>query len=95
MDAISAEVRRDDAAQRYELVQHGQVVGFATFHLRNGSVVVPHTEIDRARRGRGLGATLVRGVLDDIASRDLEVVPACPFVARYIDDHPEYRHLVA
>jgi predicted GNAT family acetyltransferase len=94
-DRSDPAVRRDDAAQRYELVANGEVIGSATYHLRDGAVVVPHTEIDAHRRGRGLGALMVKGVLDDLDARGLTVVPSCPFVARYIDDHPEYAHLVA
>jgi predicted GNAT family acetyltransferase len=95
MDVTDAEVRRDDAANRYELVVDGRVIGIATYSERDGSIVVPHTEVDRGLRGRGLGAVLVKGVLDDVGERGLRIVPLCPFVGRYIDEHEEYGHLVA
>jgi predicted GNAT family acetyltransferase len=33
--------------------------------------------------------------LDDARERGLEVVPLCPFIARYIQRHPEYADSVA
>ena len=92
---MSNEVRRNDADSRYELLVDGQVAGIADFHLRGDSVVLPHTEIDPRRRGQGLGAILVQGVLEDVRSAGRTVVPACWYVAQYIDEHPEHRDLLA
>ena len=89
-------VRRDDARRRYELMIDDVVAGVTTFHPDgNHTIVVPHTEIDPTRRGQGLGALMVRAVLDDLAARGESVRPDCPFVAEFIDGHPEYRRLLA
>jgi len=54
-----------------------------------------HTETPVAARGRGIASQLTRGVLEEARSRGLKVVPRCPFVAAYIDRHPDFRDLVA
>lgn len=46
-------------------------------------------------RGEGVAGRLVKGVLDHARAHDLKVVPSCWYVARYIDNHPEYSDLVA
>ena len=92
---MTHEVRRNDADSRYELLVDGQVAGIADFHLNGEAVVLPHTEIDPRRRGQGLGAILVQGVLDDVRSAGRTVVPSCWYVAQYIDEHPEQRDLLA
>ncbi|MBV8983070.1 MAG: N-acetyltransferase, partial [Acidimicrobiia bacterium] len=46
-------------------------------------------------RGQGLGAEMVRGALDDTRSTGHQVVPACWYVAEFIDANPEYRDLLA
>ena len=87
-------VRRvDDRA--YELEVDGQIVGTATIQERDGVVVIPHTEIDPSRRGEGWGTEFVRAVLDDLDARGQRVVPQCPFVARFVEMHPEYGPMVA
>jgi len=58
-------------------------------------VVIPHTEVVGHRRGMGLGEVLVRGALEDVRASNRHVVPRCWFVAQFIDDHPEFRDLLA
>ena len=88
------EVRRHDEQRRYEITVDGTVVGFVTYEEEPGRVVLVHTEVDEARRVRGLASQLVQFALDDIRARDLRVVPVCPFVARFIERHAEYADLV-
>lgn len=88
-------VDRNDDAGRYELSVDDRVVGVAEYRRRDGAVVLPHTAIDGQLRGRGYGAVLVRGALDDIRQSGERVVPLCWYVAQFIEEHPEYRDLVA
>jgi predicted GNAT family acetyltransferase len=38
---------------------------------------------------------VVRFALDDIRDAGRQVIPSCWYVARFIDEHPEYADLVA
>lgn len=87
--AANATVTRNDEESRYVLEVDGQRAGFIDFReLDNGLVELPHTEVDKAFGGRGLGTVLVKGTLDDLVARGKGVVPTCPFVKKYIDEHP-------
>jgi predicted GNAT family acetyltransferase len=88
-------VRENADQQRYEISIEGTRVGFAEYRRDGDTLVFPHTEIDSAVRSRGLGAQLVREALDDVRSKGLQVEPRCWFVSQFIDEHPEYRDLVA
>ena len=92
---MDREIRRNDDAQRYELVIDGELVGVADYVVNGSVVVVPHTEIASSRRGGGLGAVLVKGLLDDVRAQGCTVVPTCWFVREYIDQHPEEADLLA
>ena len=72
-----------------------ELAGFVVYEKREGSVVLVHTEVDPAFKGRGVGGSLARGVLDDLRAKGVSVVPLCPFVKGWIDKHPEYRDMVA
>lgn len=90
------EVRRNEERGRYELVDGDAILGIADYRDQGADVVVmPHTEIHPDRRGQGLGAVLVRGALEDLRDRGATVVPACWFVAEFIDEHPDYAAMVA
>lgn len=93
---MTTDVRYDDRAERYELVVDGEVVAFADArHRDDGTTVMPHTVVDPARRGRGLGEVLVRAALDDLRRLERRVVPSCWFVADVIQRDPSYGDLVA
>lgn len=88
-------VARNGGRHRYEAHLDRDLAGFVTYRERPGVVVLVHTEVDPAFEGHGVGGRLVAGALDDIRARGLLVEPVCPFVVRYLGQHPEYGDLVA
>jgi len=88
------DIRNNEERSRYELIDHDRVVGIADYIVRGESVVLPHTEVAQELRGRGLGAILVRAALEDVRRSGRTVVPACWFVAEFVDAHPEYRDML-
>jgi len=54
-----------------------------------------YTFVPRQDRGSGIGRDLVLHVLAHAREHGLKVIPTCGFVADVIDDHPEFRDLVA
>lgn len=81
-------------ASRYEIRVGDQLAGFVTYQLEPGRAVLNHAEIDPTFSGHGLGSRLATGTLDDIRHRHLTVTPRCPFIADFIDEHPDYADLV-
>jgi predicted GNAT family acetyltransferase len=79
---------------RYEVRVDGRTGGFVAYRRHGGSVDLYHTEIDDAFEGRGLGGALARGALDDLRARGLRVVASCPFIAGWIERHPDYHDLL-
>lgn len=79
---------------RFEIRLDGRVVGLASYHVDNGVMTLPHTEIDPGVGGRGLGSVLVAGVLDAARERGLHVLPYCSFIRHYMQQHPDYADLV-
>ncbi|WP_348775154.1 GNAT family N-acetyltransferase [Solwaraspora sp. WMMD791] len=88
-------VQDDPARHRFEILIDDALAGFAAYRLAPATVTVTHTEIDPAHRGKGAGDALAHGMLTQIRERGDRVVPQCPFIAAYIDRHPEFASLVA
>jgi predicted GNAT family acetyltransferase len=81
-------VERNDEEGRYEIWLGDVLGGFTEFTPdSHGRLVFPHTVVDPAFKGRGLGATLVGRALADVADRGETIVPRCPFVVRYLRTH--------
>ena len=88
-------VRDNAAASRYEVLEGDKALGEVLYRQRGERMVLLHTVVLPYAEGGGVGSQLVAGALDDIRARGLRVVPLCPFVAAYIQRHPEYGDLVA
>jgi predicted GNAT family acetyltransferase len=89
-----AEVVDAPESSRYELRLGGRVIGFVAYRRRNDRIVFTHTEVDESYEGCGLGSRLAEAALEDVRGKGLVIVPLCPFIARYIEQHPEYHELV-
>ena len=89
------EFRDNQGRSRFELLDGDDVVAFADYSATGERVVMPHTEVDPRRRGQGLGAVLVSQALDHVRSSGRSVVPACWYVADFIDNNPAYQDLLA
>lgn len=89
------EVRDVAERRRYEVTADGELAGFAEYRDMDGARVFTHTEVFDEFEGKGIGSALVRALLDDQRAAGRKIVPLCPFVARYVREHPdEYGDLV-
>jgi predicted GNAT family acetyltransferase len=88
------EVRDVPEQDRYVVYVDGAPAGFALYVLRGGRRVFVHTEIDAGHEGQGLGSRLAHDALELARADGLPIVPLCPFIAAYVERHPEYAPLV-
>ncbi|MGD9995415.1 MAG: GNAT family N-acetyltransferase [Ilumatobacteraceae bacterium] len=89
------DVTDNPVRMRYEIHVGETLAGIATYRRHEGKVEFLHTEVDHEFEGRGLAGQLARGALDDVRARGLRAVPLCPFIASWIERHPDYADLVA
>ena len=88
------EVRDNPSEHRFEIHDDGKLAGFAQYVRRPGRIFFVHTEIDAAFEGRGLGSQLAKAALDATRTTGERIVPFCPFIASYVERHPQYADLV-
>lgn len=82
-------------AHRFELLLDGQRIGELAYRQQKGRIAFTHTNVNPAYEGRGFGGRLADAALADARRQGLTVVPLCPFIAWYIEQHPEHGDLVA
>lgn len=88
-------VVHDEAGSRFVLMRDDNEIGESVYETRpDGGIVFTHTEVDQELQERGLGSTLVRGALDAVrVSTTTRIGATCPFVRRFLAEHPEYEDL--
>ncbi len=90
---MSLTVRDNPSESRFEAVIDGRVAGFAQYIRSDQLVVYPHTVVEPAFEGQGVGGALARAALDDARERALPVLATCPFIHGWMGRHPEYQDL--
>jgi len=94
-EAIPMTLTNDEAAGRYRLSVDGEAVGYVDYDpIGATSILLKHTEVDARHEGKGYGGKLVAGVLDDLRSRGMTVLPICPYAMAWIKRHREYLDVV-
>ena len=86
--------RDNEQEGRFELLLENAVVGWVEYRPAGDSVILSHTEIDEALEGQGLGGRLASWVLATLRERGRTIIPLCPFIAAYIERHPEQADIV-
>lgn len=81
-------------AKQYEFHVGNYIPKIEYIKTNTGDIYLTHTEVPAELEGKGIGGQLVKKVLSDIEQKGLRLVPLCPFVAGYIQKHPEWRKIV-
>jgi predicted GNAT family acetyltransferase len=87
-------VHDDPDNDRYVVEVDGEVAGFSVYHMRGGRHFFVHTEIDPGFEGHGVGHALAQFALDDVKAKGGKIIPLCPFIRRFVEEHPEYDFLI-
>jgi len=80
-------------AGRFELERDGHVATL-DYTLAGEILGLLETSVPEALRGSGMAGMLAKTALDYAREHQLKVDVVCPFVAGYLETHPEYSDLV-
>jgi predicted GNAT family acetyltransferase len=92
-DPLSVVVKHNPAAHRFAAEVDGHLA-VAEYALEGDRVVFTHTFVPPELRGRGIAEKLVRPALAWARAEQRRVVPACSYVALFIERNPEFKSLV-
>lgn len=87
-------VTHNEAEHRYEATVDG-LLSVCEYEVVDDKIVFTHTLVPPELRGRGIAEQLVRPALADARASGRKVVPACSYVAVFIQRHREYQDLLA
>jgi predicted GNAT family acetyltransferase len=86
----------DNADERqYEARIGDRIVGFSQYGRVADRIVFLHTEVDESMEGRGVGSRLAAGAIADVRAKGLRITARCPFIAAWLERHPEHADLIA
>ncbi|MDY8108704.1 DUF5996 family protein [Fulvimarina sp. 2208YS6-2-32] len=97
--AISATgegVERQDGTPkgRYRLVVDGVEAEMTYSRAGERLIIIDHTDVPAALRGRKVGERLVRQAVEDARRDAVTIIPLCPFAKAQIERHPEWQDVL-
>lgn len=92
---MSLQVRHESETDRFSVYDaDGALQGWVVYDVSGDTMRLLHAEVPPFLRGKGVGAEVVRSVLDELrASRTERIQPICGFVRSWMRDHPDYADL--
>lgn len=94
MEQENYELIDNSPEHQYEFRIGDEIAKIEYIKTKNDEIYLTHTEVPLTLEGRGIGSQLIEKTLQNIELQRLRFVPLCPFVAGYIQKHPEWRRIV-
>ncbi|WP_306215567.1 GNAT family N-acetyltransferase [Actinoplanes sp. RD1] len=73
----------------------GALAGVLTYQVTGPIMACTHTRVEPAFEDTGVADALARAALEDARAKNRTVVPICPVLSGWLDQHREYDKLVA
>lgn len=80
---------------RYHVVIDGVEAEMTYSRVSDSMMIIDHTEVPNALRGRKVGVRLVKQAVEDARREGVSIIPLCPFAKAQIERHPEWHDVVA
>jgi hypothetical protein len=89
---ITQEEGKSGGRYRAELAGH---FGEMTYSRASPSlIIIDHTQVDDALRGKGVGQALAEHAVLEARSGGWKIIPLCPFFKAQLQRHPEWHDII-
>ncbi|MEL6473038.1 MAG: GNAT family N-acetyltransferase [Pseudomonadota bacterium] len=90
------DVSREDGASggRYVAIVDGHEAEMTYSRAGTNRIIIDHTGVPDALRGRGVGLVLVEAAVKDARAEGFKIIPLCPFAKATLEKHPEWADVV-
>jgi predicted GNAT family acetyltransferase len=58
-------------------------------------IIIDHTEVPDALRGRGVGQVLVTRAVEDARREGFKIIPLCPYAKSQFERHPDWSDVLS
>lgn len=86
-------VINNEAKLRFEVYLEGDYAYIEYRHYK-GDIAFMHTVVPEAFRGKGIAAVMAVVALNFAEEQHRKIMLYCPYVSKYVKEHPEYQYLV-
>ena len=90
------QITREDAANggRYTTVVDGHEAEMTYSRAGTTRIIIDHTGVPEALKGRGVGKRLVEAAVKDARAEGFKIIPLCPFAKATLEKTPDWQDVV-
>lgn len=90
-------IKREDGPSggRYTVTIDGHTGKMACSKAGTTRLIIDHTAVPDALRGKGAGHALVKQAVEYASASGIMIRPLCPFAKAQIEKHPEWQDVLA
>lgn len=92
MDFENIVVVNNEEEKRFEVVL-GESLAMIEYQRAGKNIIYTHTEVPEAFEGKGIAKKMAFAAMEFAKDNGLKVQALCPFVAKYVREHPEYHSI--
>lgn len=89
-EGLTVHVTDAPELSRYEARVDGELVGFTEYRHHDDTTMLARTEVPDERQNQGIGAALARFAIEAARKAGKRIEPADPFIAGWLERHPEH-----
>ena len=91
------DVKREDGPTggRYLVTIDGHTAEMTYSKAGATRIIIDHTGVPDALRGKGAGQALVQRAVEDARAAGIKIIPLCPFAKAQSEKHPEWQDVLA
>jgi predicted GNAT family acetyltransferase len=94
-EGVGIEREEGPSKGRYVLRVDGHEAEMTYSRAGERLIIIDHTSVPDALRGRHLGEALVKRGVEDARREGRRIMPLCPFAKALISRHPEWHDVLA
>lgn len=89
-----SEVQHEPAKNRFTYTTEGKTARIDYEMRGDDRIAFLHTETPPSLQGQGIASRMAEAVLNYAMDREFHVLPYCPFIRKYIQEHDQFKCLV-
>lgn len=93
-DEMRIEREEGENKGRYLVRLAGTIAEMTYSRAGETMIIIDHTEVPDAMRGRSVGQALVRRAVEDARTEGRAIVPLCPFAKAQFSRHSEWQDVL-
>lgn|SRR5690625_36716 len=93
-DALPIERDEGSSKGRYVARVEGHEAEMTYSRAGASMIIIDHTEVPDALRGRGVGKALVQRAVEDARAEKRSIIALCPFAKGQFERHPEWQDVL-